>query len=69
MSELVAYVGKKIKKIEFSDDSFIKINSKKIQFNLLSLDPKTYLVGLDNKLFEATAQKIDDERYSIKLIS
>jgi biotin carboxyl carrier protein len=67
MSELVAYIGKKVKKIEFSDDSIIKINSKKIQFNLLSLDPKTYLVGLGNKLFEATAQKLDDEKYSISV--
>jgi biotin carboxyl carrier protein len=67
MSELLAFIGKKVKKIEFSEDSIIKINSEKIQFNLLSLDPKTYLVGIDNKFFEATVQKIDDERYSISI--
>ncbi len=67
MSELVAYICKKVKKIELSDDSIIKINSKKIQFNLLSLDAKTYLVGLGNKFYEATAQKLDDEKYSISI--
>ena len=65
MSELVAYVNKKVKKIEFSNDSTIKINSKIIHFNLLSLDGKTYLIETGNKFFEITAQKLDDEKYSV----
>jgi glutaconyl-CoA/methylmalonyl-CoA decarboxylase subunit gamma len=65
MTELVAYVNKKVQKIEFSNDSIIRINSKNIQFNLVFLDNKTCLLKIGNKFFETTAQKLDDEKYLI----
>ncbi len=65
MNELVAFVNSKVKKIEFSNDSIININSEIIQFNLLSLDNKTYLLKIGNKFFELTVQKSDDDKYLI----
>jgi biotin carboxyl carrier protein len=65
MNELVAYIDKKSKKIEISNDSEIYINSEKFQFNLLSLDDKTYLLKVGDIFFEIVAQRIDDEKYSI----
>ncbi len=65
MTELIAYINDKIKNIGISGDSIININSKKIRFNLLSLDDKTYLLEIGNKFFEVTSQKSDDDKYSI----
>ncbi len=65
MNELIAYLNKNIKKVKFSGDSEIYINSKNIEFNLLSLDSKTFLLKLGNKFLELAAQKIDDEKYLI----
>jgi biotin carboxyl carrier protein len=65
MNDLIAYLNRKMKKIEFTDDSEIWINSKSFQFNLLSLDGRTFLLKLGNKFLELAAQKIDDERYLI----
>ena len=67
MNELVAYINKKAKKIELLNDSEILINSKKIQFNLLSLGDKTHLLKVGNNFFEVVAQKIDDEKYTISV--
>ena len=57
MNDLIAYLNRKVKKIEFSDDSEIYINSKNIQFNLLSLDSKTFLLKLGNKFLELAVKK------------
>ena len=65
MNELIVNINKKLKNVVLQSDSLIEINSEKIQYNLLSLDNKTYLVEFGNKFFEATAQKIDNEKYSI----
>jgi biotin carboxyl carrier protein len=65
MNELIVNINTKIKNVVLLDNSLIEINSEKIQYNLLSLDNKTYLVEFGNKFFEATAQKIDNEKYSI----
>ena len=65
MNELVAYINKKTKKIEISNDSEILINAEKIQFNLLSLDDKTHLLKVGDNFFETVAQKIDDDKYAV----
>ena len=65
MNELVAYVNKKVKNVEILNDSEILINSKKIQFNLLSLDDKTHLLKVGDSFFEVVAQKTDDEKYTV----
>ena len=65
MNELIAYINKKSKNVEILNDSEILINSKKIQFNLLSLDDKTYLLKVEDKFFEVVAQKTDDEKYTV----
>ena len=65
MNELVAKVNKNEKKIGLINGSEIFINSEKIQFNLLSLDDKTYLLKVGDNFFEVVAQKTDDDKYSI----
>ncbi len=65
MNELIAYINKNVKNIELLSDSEISINSKKIQFNLLSLDDKTHLLKVGNNIFEVVVQKTDDEKYAI----
>jgi glutaconyl-CoA/methylmalonyl-CoA decarboxylase subunit gamma len=65
MNELVAYINGVRKEVSLLNDSTINIGGKNLHFELKSLDNSTFLLGIENKIYEVTIQESDNDKYSI----
>ena len=67
MNEFVVTVNDKKKNVRLSGNSLIYIDDKEYNQELYHLSGDTYLLKLDNKIFEISADKIDHERFIISI--
>src|ERR1035437_6077021 len=67
MNEFVVTVNDKKKNVRLSGNSLIYIDDKEYNQELYHLSGDTYLLKLDNKIFEISADQIDHERFIISI--
>jgi biotin carboxyl carrier protein len=67
MSDFVVTINSKKKSIQLSGDSLITVNKKEYHQELYHLSGHTYLLKLDNKIYEISAQQLDHERYQVSI--
>jgi biotin carboxyl carrier protein len=67
MNEFIVTVNSKKKNVKLSDNSFVIVDNKEYNQELYPLSGNTWLLKLDNKIYEISASQIDHERYSISI--
>jgi acetyl/propionyl-CoA carboxylase alpha subunit len=67
MNEFVVTVNSKKKIVRFSENTIIYVDDKEYNQELYHLSGDTYLLKLDNKVYEISADQIDHERFVISL--
>lgn len=67
MNEYIVTVNSKKKTVKLSDNSFVTVENKEYTYELYCLSGETWLLKLDNKIYEISASRIDHERYSISI--
>lgn len=67
MNEFVVTVNARKKNVRFSGNSIIFIDDKGYNQELYHLSGDTYLLKLDNKIYEVSADQIDHERFMISI--
>ena len=67
MNEFIVTVNSKKKNVKLSDNSFVIVDNKEYKQELYPLSGNTWLLKLDNKIYEISASQIDHERYSISI--
>ncbi len=67
MSDFVVTINSKKKSIRLSGDSLIYVNNREYHQELYRLSGHTYLLKLDNKIYEISALQLDQERYQISI--
>jgi glutaconyl-CoA/methylmalonyl-CoA decarboxylase subunit gamma len=65
MNELVAYINSARKRVSLLKDSVINIDGKEFHFEIKPLDNSTFLLVIQNKVYEVTLQELEDGKYSI----
>ena len=65
MSDFVVTINSKKKSITLSGNSLISVNKREYQQELYHLSGHTYLLKLDNKIYEISADRLDHERYQV----
>jgi biotin carboxyl carrier protein len=67
MNEFVVTVNARKKNVRFSGNSIIYVDDKEYNQELYHLSGDTYLLKLDNKIYEVSADQIDHERFMISI--
>lgn len=67
MNEFVVTVNSKKKIVRFSENTIIYVDDKEYNQELYHLSGDTYLLKLDNKVYEISADQIDHERFVISI--
>ena len=67
MNEFVVTVNSKKKIVRFSENTIIYVDDKEYNQELYHLSGDTYLLKLDNKVYEISADQIDHERFVISV--
>ena len=67
MNEFVVTVNSRKKNIKISGNTTIFIDDKEYNQELYLLSGDTYLLKLDNKIYEISAEQIDHERFVISI--
>ena len=67
MNEFVVTVNSKKKNVRFSGNTIIYVDDKEYNQELYYLSGDTYLLKLDNKIYEISADQIDHERFVISI--
>ena len=67
MNEFVVTVNARKKNVRFSRNSIIYVDDKEYNQELYHLSGDTYLLKLDNKIYEISADQIDHERFMISI--
>jgi biotin carboxyl carrier protein len=67
MSEYVVTVNARKKKVRFLENTLISVDDKKYNQELYHLSGDTYILKLDNKIFEISAHQIDNERFMVSI--
>ena len=67
MSEFVVTVNSKKKNVRFTGNTIIYIDEKEYNQELYHLSGDTYLLKLDNKIYEISADQIDNDRFIISI--
>jgi biotin carboxyl carrier protein len=67
MNEFVVTVNSRKKNIKFSGKTTIFVDDKEYNQELYLLSGDTYLLKLDNKIYEISAEQIDHERFVISI--
>jgi len=67
MNEFVVTVNSKKKFVSFSENTIILVDDKKYNQELYHLSGNTYLLKLNNKVYEISADQIDHERFIISV--
>ena len=67
MSDFVVTINSKKKSIQLSGNSLISVNNREYHQELFHLSGHTYLLKLDNKIYEISAQRLDHERYQVSI--
>jgi pyruvate carboxylase subunit B len=67
MSEFIVSVNSKKKNVKISDNSVIYVNDIEYNQELYYLSGDTYMLKVDNKMYEISAGRIDHERYSVSI--
>jgi len=67
MNEFVVTVNARKKNVKFSRNSIIYVDDQEYNQELYHLSGDTYLLKLDNKIYEISADQIDNERFMISI--
>ena len=67
MSEFVVTINSKKKSVQLSINSLISVNNREYHHELFHLSGHTYLLKLDNKIYEISAERLDHERYQVSI--
>src|ERR1035437_1424629 len=67
MNEFVVTVNTKKKNVRFSGNTIIYVDDKEYNQELYHLSGDTYLLKLDNKIYEISVDQIDHERFMISI--
>jgi len=67
MNEFIVTVNDKKKNVRLSGNILINVDNKEYNQELYHLSGNTYLLKLDNKIFEISAEQIDSERFIISI--
>ena len=67
MNEFVVTVNARKKNVRISGNSIIYVDDKEYNQELYHLSGDTYLLKLDNKIYEVSADQIDHERFMISI--
>jgi biotin carboxyl carrier protein len=67
MSDYIVTVNQKKKNVSFPGGSSIIIDDKEFSQELYQLSPETYMLKVDNRIYEISASRIDHERYSVSI--
>ena len=67
MSDFVVTINSRKKSIQLSGDSLISVNNKEYHQELYHLSGHTYLLKLDNNIYEISAERLDHERYQVSI--
>lgn len=65
MSEFVVTINGKKKNILLTENSTVKVDDKNFHFEIKDLGELSYLLKLENKFYEVTSKRLNEERYSI----
>ena len=65
MNDFVVTVDNQKMEVSLTENSLLSINGKKHKCELINLSGNTYLLTIDNKIYEVSANKIDREKFSI----
>jgi biotin carboxyl carrier protein len=67
MSDFIVTVNQKQKNVTFPGDSTIIVDDKEYSHELYQLSGETYMLKVDNRIYEISANRIDHERYSVSI--
>ena len=67
MSEFVVTINSKKKNIRLSGNSVISVDGHEYHQELYHLSGETYLLKLDNKIYEISADRLDQERFIVSI--
>lgn len=67
MSDFVVTINSKKKEIRITGNSLISVNNRDYHQELYHLSGETYLLKLDNKIYEISADRLDHERFSVSI--
>ena len=67
MSEFVVSVNARKKKVKIFENTLISVDDKKYHQELYHLSGDTYILKLDNKIYEISAHQIDNERFMVSI--
>ena len=67
MNEFIVTVNSKKKIVRFSENTIIYVDDKEYNQELYHLSGDTYLLKLDNKVYEISADQIDHDRFVISI--
>ena len=67
MSDFVVTINSNKKSIQISGNFQISVNDKIYSQELFHLSGHTYLLKLDNKIYEISANRLDHERYQVSI--
>jgi biotin carboxyl carrier protein len=67
MSEFIVTVNNKKKNVRLSGNTIIYVDDKEYNHELYHLSGETYLLKLDNKIYEISADQINHERFVISI--
>ena len=67
MSEFVVTVNNRKKNVRISGNTIIYVDDKEYHQELYHLSGDTYLLKLDNRIYEISADQIDHERFVISI--
>jgi biotin carboxyl carrier protein len=67
MNEFIVIINSRKKNVRFSGNNKIYVDNKEFSQELYHLSGDTYLLKLDNKIYEISANQIDHDRFMISI--
>jgi biotin carboxyl carrier protein len=65
MNEYVVTINNKKKEVTLSNNSEVTLDGKNYHYEIIELGENDFVMRIDNKFYEISADKIDSEQYSL----